>query len=50
MAATAAASGMAPGSAVSYPLGIISIMNRIVVPPGDFGVAQRAAPNFRRTR
>src|SRR6202140_3380941 len=31
MAATALASGMAPGWAFSYPLGIISIMNRIAV-------------------
>src|SRR5258708_12671180 len=31
MAATALASGMAPGWAFSYPLGIIRIMNRIAV-------------------
>jgi len=31
MAATALASGIAPGWAFSYPLGIISIMNRIAV-------------------
>src|SRR6267378_5330808 len=30
MAATALASGMAPGGAFSYPFGIISIMKRIV--------------------
>jgi hypothetical protein len=33
IAATALASGMAPGSAFSYPFGIISIMNRMVVSP-----------------
>ena len=33
MAATALASGMVPGAAFSYPFGIISIMNRIVIPP-----------------
>jgi len=33
IAATALASGIAPGAAVSYPLGIISIINRIVVAP-----------------
>src|SRR5262249_4376557 len=31
MALTASASGMVPGAAASYPLGIISIMNRILV-------------------
>jgi hypothetical protein len=31
MAATALASGIAPGWAFSYPLGIISIMNRIAI-------------------
>src|SRR6202165_5690940 len=36
IAATALASGMAPGSAFSYPFGIISIMNRIVVSPCGF--------------
>jgi hypothetical protein len=30
IAATASAGGMVPGAAVSYPFGIISIMNRIV--------------------
>jgi hypothetical protein len=29
IAATASAGGMVPGAAVSYPAGIISIMNRI---------------------
>src|SRR2546422_134692 len=33
ISATISALGMAPGSAFSYPWGIISIMNRIVVPP-----------------
>src|SRR5580700_3747718 len=33
IAATASALGMAPGPAFSYPLGIISIMNRMVVSP-----------------
>ena len=33
IAATISALGTAPGSAFSYPWGIISIMNRIVVPP-----------------
>src|ERR1700739_1025917 len=33
MAATAFASGIVPGWAFSYPLGIISIMNRIVIAP-----------------
>src|SRR5438067_441147 len=37
IAATALASGMAPGAAFSYPLGIISIMNRIVGFPPGFG-------------
>ena len=32
-AATALASGMVPGSAFSYPFGIINIMNRIVMSP-----------------
>ena len=32
MAATALASGMVPGAAFSYPFGIISIINRIVMP------------------
>src|SRR5215217_8549630 len=38
MTDTAFTSGMAPGSADSYPFGIISIMNLIVVllPPVDF--------------
>jgi hypothetical protein len=31
IAATASALGTVPGSAFSYPLGIISIMNRMVV-------------------
>jgi hypothetical protein len=33
IASTALASGMVPGAALSYPLGIISIMNRIVITP-----------------
>src|SRR5436309_586395 len=33
ISATISALGMAPGSAFSYPWGIINIMNRIVVPP-----------------
>src|SRR4030081_565828 len=36
IAATALVSGMVPGAAVSYPLGIISIMNRIAVSPCGF--------------
>jgi hypothetical protein len=36
IAATASAAGMAPGSAFSYPLGIISIMNRIAATPSGF--------------
>ena len=36
IAATALASGMVPGAAFSYPLGIISIMNRIVISPIEF--------------
>src|SRR5690349_11180180 len=41
IAATALASGMVPGAAVSYPLGIISIMNRIVTPPSGFAFGAR---------
>src|SRR5437764_372185 len=33
IAATALASGVVPGAAFSYPFGIISIMNRIIVSP-----------------
>src|ERR1700674_3133093 len=36
IASTALASGMAPGAAFSYPLGIISIMNRMVTTPFGF--------------
>ena len=36
IASTALASGIVPGVALSYPFGIISIMNRIAVTPSAF--------------
>jgi hypothetical protein len=42
IASTALGSGMVPGAAVSYPLGIISIMNRIVVSPSGASRVLRA--------
>jgi hypothetical protein len=40
IAATASAGGMVPGAAVSYPAGIISIMNRIFALRFDFDASR----------
>jgi hypothetical protein len=44
IAATALGSGMVPGAALSYPFGITSIMNRIVMSPYGFLIL---SPAFR---
>src|SRR5713226_5702436 len=48
IAATALASGMAPGLAFSYPFGIISIINRIVVSPCGFWFGARLLDDLDR--
>src|SRR5436309_526252 len=50
ISATISALGMAPGSAFSYPWGIINIMNRIVVPPSTRATIGGARDRHRAVR